>query len=61
MITRKLFRQILFIVWTVLAYLIFAAILFDFKLVEAPIRVLFFLGLTSLIIYLALATADDKV
>jgi len=61
MITRKLFRQILFIVWTVLIYLIFASILFDFKLIQAPLRVLFFLGLISLITYLALGTADDKI
>jgi len=61
MITRKLFRQLLFIFWTVVIYLIFGAIVFDFELVHLPLRTIYIIGLVSLVTYLALGTADDKI
>jgi len=61
MITRKLFRQICFILATVCVYLILSSGAFGFKLVDTPLRTIFLLGLISLITYLALGTADDKI
>jgi hypothetical protein len=57
---RKIFRQVVFIVWIIGFYLLFGLILFDFNFLPVTAQTIFTISGISMLLYIGLATRDDK-